>query len=150
VDSLLRRPGAADWFDSALVMDARMRAPVHVAQTLAARTQHLRRSGAPPARTADLARQVHDLAGPLGMRRVLRVVGDPGPAARVPPDGLTAREVEVLRLLAEGQVARRLVISESTAANHVRHIMVKTGSANRTQAARYAAAHGLLSDGPRP
>jgi DNA-binding NarL/FixJ family response regulator len=154
VDSLLRRPGAADWFDSALAMDARMRAPVHVAQTLAARTQHLRRSGAPPARTADLARQVHDLAGPLGMRRVLRVVGDPGPAARVPPGGLTAREVEVLRLLAEGlsnrQVARRLVISESTAANHVRHIMVKTGSANRTQAARYAAAHGLLPDGPRP
>jgi DNA-binding NarL/FixJ family response regulator len=54
----------------------------------------------------------------------------------------------VLRLLAEGllnrEIAERLVISENTAANHVRSILAKTGSGNRTQAAMYAAAHQLL------
>ena len=54
----------------------------------------------------------------------------------------------MLRLLGQGllnrQIARRLSISENTAANHVRSILGKTGSGNRTQAALYAAAHGLL------
>jgi DNA-binding NarL/FixJ family response regulator len=47
----------------------------------------------------------------------------------------------VLGLLAQGlgnrAIAERLVISENTAANHVRSILAKTGSANRTQAALY-------------
>jgi DNA-binding NarL/FixJ family response regulator len=55
----------------------------------------------------------------------------------------------VLRLLGAGlsnrDIAARLVISENTAANHVRSILAKTGSGNRTQAAVYAAAAGLLS-----
>ena len=42
-------------------------------------------------------------------------------------------------------IARNLVISESTAANHVRSIFLKTGATNRTQAARYAAARHLLA-----
>ena len=37
------------------------------------------------------------------------------------------------------------MISENTAANHVRSILAKTGSDNRTQAAMYAAAQGLLT-----
>jgi DNA-binding NarL/FixJ family response regulator len=67
---------------------------------------------------------------------------------RFPQPGLTAREAEVLCLLGSGlsnrRIARALVISENTAANHVRNILMKTGAANRTQAAMYAAAHGLL------
>ena len=55
----------------------------------------------------------------------------------------------MLRLLGEGlsnrDIASRLVISENTAANHVRSILAKTGSENRTQAAMYAAAQGLLA-----
>jgi len=55
----------------------------------------------------------------------------------------------VLRLLADGlinrDIAERLVISENTAANHVRSILTKTGCGNRTQAAMYASAHGLLN-----
>ena len=62
--------------------------------------------------------------------------------------GLTAREAEVLCLLGSGlsnrRIARALVISENTAANHVRNILMKTGAANRTQAAMYAATQGLL------
>ena len=53
----------------------------------------------------------------------------------------------MLRLLVEGcsnrVVATRLSISENTAANHVRSILAKTGSENRTQAAVYATDHGL-------
>lgn len=58
------------------------------------------------------------------------------------PDGLTSREIEVLSLIAEGysnrEIADELFISLNTATNHVRSILVKTGCANRTQAARYA------------
>jgi DNA-binding CsgD family transcriptional regulator len=58
------------------------------------------------------------------------------------PDGLTAREVEVLRLVADGksnqEIADALVISLWTAGNHVSNILNKTGLANRTEAAAYA------------
>jgi DNA-binding CsgD family transcriptional regulator len=58
------------------------------------------------------------------------------------PDGLTAREVEVLRLVAAGKsnqdIADALVITLRTAGNHVANILNKTGLANRTEAAAYA------------
>ncbi|NQW16989.1 MAG: AAA family ATPase [Chloroflexi bacterium] len=64
------------------------------------------------------------------------------------PDGLTPREVEVLRLIATGrsnrQIAEDLIITESTAAKHVANILSKTESANRVEAANYAGAQDLL------
>lgn len=64
-----------------------------------------------------------------------------------PPDGLTPREVEVLRLIANGrsnrEIANELVISFNTVTNHVKHILGKTGCANRTEAAAYAIPRGL-------
>jgi HD-GYP domain-containing protein (c-di-GMP phosphodiesterase class II) len=64
------------------------------------------------------------------------------------PDGLTRREIEVLRLLAQGlsnrEIAARLVISVKTASHHVEHIYAKTGTANRARASLYAARHGLI------
>jgi DNA-binding CsgD family transcriptional regulator len=63
------------------------------------------------------------------------------------PDGLTSREVEVLRLLAAGrtnqQIADELVIAMNTVTTHVANILSKTSSANRAQAAVYAMEHGL-------
>lgn len=63
------------------------------------------------------------------------------------PDGLTGREVEVLRLLAMGRtnkdVAMVLAISLNTVATHVRSILNKTHCANRTEAAAYAIRQGL-------
>jgi len=60
---------------------------------------------------------------------------------------LTARESEVLRLIAIGRsnadIAMALEISLNTVATHVRNILAKTGSANRTEAAAYAMRHGL-------
>jgi DNA-binding CsgD family transcriptional regulator len=63
------------------------------------------------------------------------------------PDELTAREVEVLRLLSIGRtnkdVSLVLAISLNTVATHVRNILNKTHCANRTEAAAYAIGHGL-------
>ena len=66
------------------------------------------------------------------------------------PDGLTEREVEVLRLVAAGasnpQIAAQLFISYNTVANHVTSILTKTDTSNRTEAASYAVRKGLLQD----
>jgi DNA-binding NarL/FixJ family response regulator len=63
-------------------------------------------------------------------------------------DGLTAREVELLRLLAGGmgikQISYRLQISEKTVRNHVSHIYEKLGIYDRTQAVLYAVRKGLV------
>ena len=67
------------------------------------------------------------------------------------PAGLTAREVDVLRLASRGlsskEVAARLVISPKTARNHIEHIYVKIGASNRTEASLFAMQHGLIPDG---
>jgi DNA-binding CsgD family transcriptional regulator len=77
----------------------------------------------------------------------IRALGSPA-AAAVPPDGLSSREVQVLGLIERGlsnrEIGRTLLISEHTAANHVRSILRKTDCANRTQAASYAHRHGLI------
>ncbi|MDP8977642.1 MAG: response regulator transcription factor, partial [Actinomycetota bacterium] len=63
------------------------------------------------------------------------------------PAGLTAREVEVLVLVAEGrtnrEVARTLVLSEKTIARHLANIFTKLGVSTRTEAAAFAYEHGL-------
>jgi DNA-binding NarL/FixJ family response regulator len=65
------------------------------------------------------------------------------------PDGLSRREVQVLQLLAAGrsnrEIAAQLFVSPNTVANHVRGILTKTGTANRTEAAGYAIHHGLVA-----
>jgi DNA-binding CsgD family transcriptional regulator len=75
-------------------------------------------------------------------------VARPAPAPVSLPDGLSQREVEVLRLVAAGlsnrAIGARLHISPNTAANHVRAILQKTASANRAEATAYAARNGLL------
>ncbi len=64
------------------------------------------------------------------------------------PFDLTDRELEVLRLIAQGksnrQIADELVISANTAANHVKSILSKTGCANRAEATAFAGTHGIL------
>jgi len=69
--------------------------------------------------------------------------------APVYPDGLTEREVEVLRLVAAGktnlEISEELVIAEGTARRHVANIYEKIGAANRVEAAAYASRQGLSS-----
>ena len=64
------------------------------------------------------------------------------------PDGLTQREVEVLRLVAAGksnpEIGEELFISPRTATTHVSNILNKINAANRAEAATYAARQGLV------
>ena len=66
-----------------------------------------------------------------------------------PPEALTPREVEVLRLLTKGltnrQIAQNLVVSAGTVKVHVQHIIGKLGVSDRTQAAVRAIQLGLLA-----
>jgi DNA-binding NarL/FixJ family response regulator len=71
------------------------------------------------------------------------------PPVEAAQKSLTPRELEVLRLLSEGQsnpqIARTLVISKATAKVHVERIIRKLGVSDRTQAAVYAIRSGLVT-----
>jgi predicted ATPase/DNA-binding CsgD family transcriptional regulator len=71
------------------------------------------------------------------------------PSKAAYPDGLTHREVEILRLLATGhtvaQMAGRLVISARTVTTHISTIYRKIGVNSRSDATRYAIAHKLVN-----
>lgn len=68
-------------------------------------------------------------------------------ATAPPPHGLSAREVEVLRLVAEGlnnrEIGARLFVEEKTVKTHLHNIFDKIGVRDRTQAALYALQHNL-------
>ncbi|MFJ4006624.1 response regulator [Streptomyces sp. NPDC090023] len=65
-----------------------------------------------------------------------------------PPDGLTARESEVLVLIGEGltnqEIARQLHVSTATVKTHINNLFAKTGLKDRAQAVRYTYAKGLV------
>ena len=92
-------------------------------------------------------------AGRLEGEVVEAVLGAAGHRARRRlggPAGLTAREVEVLRLLARGmsnrEIATRLVISPKTAGNHIEHIYNKIDASTRATASLFAMQHGLIPE----
>ncbi|GHH88139.1 DNA-binding response regulator [Streptomyces sulfonofaciens] len=103
----------------------------------------------------EIVRAVHSvLSGDAGLapaiqRRLLEKLSQPEPSvpAPEPPDGLTARETEVLVLIAEGltnqEIARRLHVSTATVKTHINNLFAKTGLKDRAGAVRYAYAHGL-------
>ncbi len=109
-----------------------------------------------PARSAEDAAaemRAEVRAGRLDGPAVDAVLGAAGhrlPRRREALSGLTAREVEVLILLARGmsnrQIAEQLVITPKTAGNHVEHIYAKIGTSNRAGAAMFAVQHGLLPE----
>jgi DNA-binding NarL/FixJ family response regulator len=69
------------------------------------------------------------------------------PVARTNPDGLTARELEILTLMATGlsnpEIATRLYIGQTTVKTHINNAFAKIGARNRAEAVRYAYQHGL-------
>ena len=81
---------------------------------------------------------------------VLRALGVRSPQQHGSAGPLSAREMEVARLVAEGlsnpAIARRLYLSRPTVASHVAHILTKLGFASRAQIAAWVA--GQSHDGP--
>ena len=99
-----------------------------------------------------LLAEVRSICEPLGARPTLaRVAALESQLAPAPkptyPAGLSAREVEVLRLVAEGlsdaEVADRLYLSPRTVSQHLRSVYNKLGVSSRTAATRFAVDHGL-------
>jgi DNA-binding CsgD family transcriptional regulator len=87
---------------------------------------------------------------------VLQVAGQAHRTRRggLRPAGLSQREVEVLRLVAEGcsnpEIGRRWSISRRTAEHHVQHVYTKLGVSTRAAAALFALEHDLIARGARP
>jgi DNA-binding CsgD family transcriptional regulator len=142
-------------FEAALVLNRRLGARTWLAHTAFeyARMLLARRAGDDRARAAGLLGEAVALADDIGLRALLARVTRLGPSVTLAaplPDGLSPREVEILRLVARGlsnrQIGRELVISEHTAANHVRSVLRKTGCANRTEATAYAYRRGLVAE----
>ncbi|HWT22839.1 MAG TPA: response regulator transcription factor, partial [Solirubrobacteraceae bacterium] len=92
--------------------------------------------------------RLEELGAAPDAERARRILA--GPDAAGSP--LTPRELEVLRLLADGltnrQIAERLVVSEHTVHRHVTNLLRKLGLSSRTAAAAHAVRSGLL-DRPR-
>jgi DNA-binding CsgD family transcriptional regulator len=160
LESVLGLPSADDSLAAALEMDTRMGSPLHTATTLAAQVAHRYRSGRTAATASEegvtaLISRARALSDRHGLVRVSRLLDQPSASSRRkahgslgsgPLAGLTQREIEVLGLIGFGysnrRIAGELVISEHTAANHVRSILMKTGARNRTEAAFLARSAG--------
>jgi DNA-binding CsgD family transcriptional regulator len=110
------------------------------------------RPACPPQQAADWLRtEVREgrLDG-MAVDGVLKAAGHPARRRKPQPGGLTAREVEVLRLLARGmtnsEMAAALGISGKTVSRHVENIYTKIGASNRARASLFAVRNGLLDD----
>ncbi len=128
----------------------------------------LRRDGV-KADVGDLLRDAADEAAGIGALPLYRSIETLARRARVPMDrpeapppepgrrtagSLSPREIEVLRLVADGrsngEIGEELFISRKTAGVHVTHILDKLGVANRVEAAMAASRLGLLDDADGP
>jgi len=141
-------------FEAALVMDHKSGSRVWLAHSRYAYAVMLHRR----AQAGDLDRARVLLADALAESTALgmnaltpRISALAEAIAKQPPEypcGLSEREVGVLRLMAMGrnnrEIAQVLGISPNTVANHVRSILEKTYTANRTEAAAFANREGLL------
>ncbi|RII15968.1 putative HTH-type transcriptional regulator [Streptomyces sp. YIM 130001] len=143
--TMLRAVIEDDGWDHAADSWRRLQQPYELAQCLFHGARALltagERHGATD-RLTEAARLAEDLrAAPLA-RQITRLLR-PRPAQ----DGLTDREHDVLRLIAEGlsnrQIAARLHIAPSTAGVHVSHILAKLGAATRAEATAIAFREGL-------
>jgi DNA-binding NarL/FixJ family response regulator len=112
----------------------------------------------PPEQLAAGIRVVADgeaLLAPSITRRLIQEFAEAAPAIPVPPPGmdeLTARELEVFKLVARGlsnaEIAAELIVSDTTVKTHVARMLMKLGLRDRVQAVIYAYESGLVRPGP--
>jgi DNA-binding NarL/FixJ family response regulator len=99
-----------------------------------------------------------EVIGMEGLTAVVRPARASTSATPEPPGadpfGLSAREIEVLELLALGlsnaEIAGRLVVSQRTVDHHVSHILDKTGASGRLEAVRLGLEYGLVHLNNKP
>jgi DNA-binding NarL/FixJ family response regulator len=128
--------------DARILMFTTFEGDVEVRRALAAGARGYLLKSTPPEELLHTVRLVHS-----GKRRV-----PPDVAATLAEhfndESLTAREIEVLRYVGDGNrnrdVAERLAISEDTVKAHIKHIMEKLGASDRTQAVTIAVRRGII------
>lgn len=152
-----RWPDAERHFGEALAMNDRIGAIVQREHTRRDYAEMLAKRGDPAdrAKASALLDTAEGHATALGLISLGQRIGLTRqrladlPLKSAVPDNLTGRELDVLRLLAIGRgnadIALALAIGQSTVATHVHNILTKTGCANRTEAAAYAARLGILT-----
>ncbi len=130
----------------------------YIFQALRAGASGFLLKSAPPDQLINAVRVVaggEALLSPSVTRRVIAEVvnsSDPTPATRPTTlDTLTARELEVLKLLTRGlsntEIATHLVVGENTVKTHVGRVLMKLGLRDRVQAVVFAYEHGLVRPG---
>jgi DNA-binding NarL/FixJ family response regulator len=132
----------ADYPDARIIMLTTFEGDVEIQRALEAGARGYLLKNMPPSELVQVIRQVH-----LGKKRV-----PPDVAARLAEhlsdEDLTARELEVLRVIAGGNrnrdIAETLHISEETVKVHIKHIMDKLGARDRTQAVAVAVRRGII------
>ncbi|HWH21093.1 MAG TPA: AAA family ATPase [Solirubrobacterales bacterium] len=138
-------------FERAMTMNREMGASTWLAHTAYQYGRFLLGERDRRERAALYLDQAASLAGAIGMTGLTTRIHslDAGVASPELPAGLSPREAQILALVARGlsnrEIGEQLSISEHTVANHVRAILRKTESANRTEATSFAHRHGLAS-----
>jgi DNA-binding NarL/FixJ family response regulator len=132
----------AEFSDARVIMLTTFEGDVEIQRALEAGARGYLLKSMPPRELLDVIRQVH-----AGKKRVPAEVAS-HLAEHLSDESLTAREIDVLRLIAAGNrnrdIAERLFISEETVKVHVKHIMEKLGATDRTQAVAIAVRRGII------
>jgi len=132
----------AEFRDARIIILTTFERDVEIQRALKAGVHGFLLKSMPPKQMLDMIRQVH-----LGKKVVPREIAA-GLAEHLSDELLSAREVDVLRHVAEGNrnrdIAGRLFISEETVKVHLRHIMGKLGANDRTQSVAIAARRGII------
>jgi DNA-binding NarL/FixJ family response regulator len=132
----------AEFSDARIVMLTTFEGDVEIQRALQAGARGYLLKTMPPSELADAIRQVH-----AGKKRVPPEIAA-HLAEHMSDEDLTAREIEVLRRVVEGNrnrdIAGLLFISEETVKVHLKHIMDKLGARDRTQAIAIALRRGII------
>ena len=161
IDALPGEPSGLDVLRQARATTATLRAIVlsthhdtaHIDSALAAGASAYVVKTAHPDDVASAVRQAfeHSVFTPSSAP-VTAATPDEAPARQERPGGLTRRELEILKQVAEGHsnaaLARKLWVTEQTVKFHLSNIYRKLDVTNRTEASRWAQVNGLLSTAP--
>jgi len=132
----------SEFSEARIVMLTTFEGDVEVQRALQAGARGYLLKNMPPSELLDVIRQVHE-----GKKRIPPEIASQL-LEHLSDEGLTGREVEVLREVADGnrnrEIAERLFISEETVKVHIKHIMEKLGAADRTQAVAIGVRRGII------
>ena len=155
-----RRLLRTDGIDTKVVMLTTFDMDEYVYDALRAGASGFLLKDVPPERLIDGIRAVaagDALLAPSITRRLIEEFVRTGPATSSPPlalGELTARELEVLQLIARGlsnaEIAKELFVSETTVKTHVAHVLMKLGLRDRVQAVVLAYEAGVVQPGSSP